>query len=285
MIRPCAIVASIAACWLCICTPSIRAQSEEPRRTESDVAIEVSQSEAFDHFATGSHWIHYTGRSGYVQLKIVVTPEGAVLTATPLSGLHWWYEEATSLARAWRYIPFQRNGKPVTASFTDHVSVVPPERRPAVSPSALPFPEIKDWDSVRISLHRTSCFGSCPSYQLTISSDGSVVYEGDAYVQYCGEYRGHIQRDVVVQLVQLFKNADYFNTFDRYAVNASDLPTSITSIAFDDKSKSVTDYGGPLVGMPEDVSAVATAIDRLAGPKVWAERTMPISDANRPCYR
>ena len=141
MIQPRATVASIAACLLCMCMPSIRAQNDERgAHTEFDVPMEVPQSEAFDHRATGSHLIHYTGRSGYVQLKTVVTHQGTVLTATPVSGLRWWYDEATSLAKAWRYVPFRRNGKPVTASFTDEVFVVPPERRPTVSPSEHPFP-------------------------------------------------------------------------------------------------------------------------------------------------
>jgi hypothetical protein len=122
-----------------------------------------------------------------------------------------------------------------------------------------------------MSLRRTGCFGTCPSYTLTVLGDGTVIYHGDAFVHYCGDYRGHVSQEVVSQLVDVFRRADYFRLFNRYILQATDLPTSITSIAFDDKTMSVTDYWGVGAGMPQAVVEVEDTIDRLAGPKVWAK--------------
>jgi hypothetical protein len=144
----------------------------------------------------------------------------------------------------------------------------PEERRPA---EHIEFPQIKEWSSLRISLRRTGCFGSCPSYTLTVLGDGSVIYYGDAFVHYCGDYRGNVSQEVVHQLVDVFRKADYFRLFNRYVLRASDLPTYITSISFDDKRMSVTDYWGTRVGMPDTITEVENTIDRLAGPKVWAK--------------
>jgi hypothetical protein len=72
-------------------------------------------------------------------------------------------------------------------------------------------------------------------------------------------------------LVDVFRKADYFRLFSRYVSSATDLPTYVTSIAFDDKAMSVTDYWGVRMGMPDVVTEVENTIDRLAGPKVWAK--------------
>jgi hypothetical protein len=143
-----------------------------------------------------------------------------------------------------------------------------PERRPA---EHIDFPQIKEWDSLRMSLRRTGCLGTCPSYSLTVLGNGSVIYHGDGFVHYCGDYHGNVSQQVVHQLVDVFRKADYFRLFSRYVATATDLPAYTTSIAFDDKAMSVTDYWGTRVGMPDVVTEVENTIDRLAGPNVWAK--------------
>ena len=251
----------------------VLAQSAATSPSTDVNAVEVPAKEADEHFLGGKRLIHsdapeVQGFGWYVNLKILVAPSGAVKSATPVSGRKEWYSEATAIAMSWQYKPFERSGESTYARFPSYVLIVPTERRPN---QHLAFPEIKNWSSVRITLRRTGCFGTCPSYKLTIFGDGTVVYNGDGYVPYCGEYRGHIPIDAVRQLVNQFRAADYFNLFDRYALNATDLPTYITSITFDDNTKSVLDYAGVHTGMPEAVDSLENSIDRLAGPKVWAK--------------
>ena len=42
-------------------------------------------------------------------------------------------------------------------------------------------------NTVVITLERTTCFGVCPVYTLTIYGDGRVVYEGTRFVRTEGE--------------------------------------------------------------------------------------------------
>jgi hypothetical protein len=172
--------------------------------------------------------------------------------------------------KTWHFLPFQRKGVSTYATFIEAVYIVPLERRPT---QRMPFPDIKDWVSLRITLERTGCLGSCTIYKLTILGNGNVEYRGYGFVDYCGEYLGHVPQEVVEQLAGLFRNADYFNLFDHYDLGGADLPAYTTSIAFDGQSKSVVDGLGERTGMPESVSEIETAIDRLAGPKVWANDT------------
>lgn len=140
-------------------------------------------------------------------------------------------------------------------------------------------------EEARPELRRTMCFGTCPSYSLTVSGDRSVVYNGDAYVQYCGEFRGHVAQEAVRQLVQLFKRADYFNTFDRYAMGMTDgrlspLPSRSTT-----KANQSPTIGGLWVGMPESVMDIEDGLDHLAGPKVWAKAADANGNVNYRCHR
>ena len=277
-----AAVISLAACTLCV--RAVSQQGLGPP-TKNSGAIEISFSEMVQHFVSGSRVIHYSGPSERIPLRIVVTPEGNVQSATPEAEKPKWRDQAVSQAKTWRYIPFQRNGKPVLATFSEDVNIVPPEHRPQSHSPQPSFPEIRDWNSLKITLHRTRCYGTCPSYSLAISGDGSVVYRGDAFVRYCGDLRGQVSTRVSRQLVQMFSAADYFNLFDRYAMSATDLPTYTTSISFDEKSKSVIDYDGLWVGMPEAVMDIEDSVDRLAGPRVWAKETDANGDLHHPCRR
>lgn len=247
----------------------LSAQSIESGQSVPKGAIKALPAESTPQFVAGRYLIHSaTPGLSFVQLKIVVKPDGTVSSVIPVSGNADWYEKAAALAMDWHFTSFKPQGTATYATVYGSVDIVPPEQRLTQHTS---FPEIMDWSSLRITLQRTGCFGFCPSYKLTIYGDGRVVYHGDGFVEYCGEYRGHVSPDAVRQLVDLFKDADYFNLLDRYDARASDAPAFGTSIAFDTSSKSVFDYVGVFVGMPEIVRSVEDGIDRLAGPKIWAK--------------
>jgi Domain of unknown function (DUF6438) len=275
----------ISVCLWCV--PTVHGQSQAEAANNRVDAIAILNSEADEHLAFGRPFIHSSDGIARISLKLVVTPGGAVKSATPESGSEdstKWHEQAASLAKTWQYVPFEREGKPIFATFSADVNVVPPESRPHERrSSASSFPEIKDWNSLRITLNRTKCYGICPSYTLTVSGEGDVIYHGDAYVRYCGDFIGHVSHDVVLKLFDLFKKADYFNAFDRYEMRVTDTPTYTTSIAFDNMSKSVIDYDGLWVGMPDGVWDIEDGLDRIAGPKVWAKTGSENGDVNYRC--
>jgi len=244
--------------------PSCNGQSAER-------AKRISPSEAASNAISMPYFVHSKAPEfGHIQIRVVVSPTGKVVGVTPFSGDAEWYEQATALAMTWRFKPSLSQGSAIYATFSSVLDVVPPERRPETHK---PFADIKDWNSVRITLQRTACRGSCPAYKLTVFGDGSVQYQGDnEWVDYSGkEYRGHVSQAVVRQLVELFRSADYFNLFDRYG-RAHDGSDYITSISFDDNSKSVVDESGYHDGIPDIVRTLEDEIDRLAGPSTWPER-------------
>jgi hypothetical protein len=257
---------TLVAAILWIAPPPSTAQLRADGQSEQ-APICIPIPEAFAHFVAGQRLIHSTvPELSRVTMKLVVAPNGTVGSATPVSGNTQWYEKATALALDWHFAPFQREGAAIYAKFEYSVRIVPPEKRPEQS---TPFPEVSDWDSVRITLQRTACRGLCPAYKLTIFGDGRVLFRGYT-ADYGGEYHGRVSHEVVRQLVDLFRSADYFNLFDRYG-RAFDGSDFITSLSFDGYSKSVFDESGLHAGMPDIVSSVEDGIDRLAGPRTWAK--------------
>jgi Domain of unknown function (DUF6438)/Gram-negative bacterial TonB protein C-terminal len=280
-------IASLLALSCCASVPPLHGQNRDTEKSLREAPIKVTVSEETEHFLAGTQlirradsWLHFG--DGYVNLKIVVSPDGNVLSASAESGFQELYQAAMQLANAWKYVPFQRNGRPIYATFDERVELAPLERRPN---EHVTFPDIRDWNSLRMTLRRTTCYGTCPAYTLSVFGDGSVLYSGDGFVRYCGEYRGHVSLELVRELFSFFKKTDYFNLFEKYSSNFTDSPTYTTSIVFDDKKMSVTDYVGIFAGMPEDVSKLENAFDRLAGPSVWSKATNVNGAINRPCHR
>jgi hypothetical protein len=135
-----------------------------------------------------------------------------------------------------------------------------------------PFPEIKSWASLRITLERSLCLGDCPSYAVQIAGDGRVFWRGGQCVAEKGERKARIAPAEVQALVGKFRDAGYFDLKDRYAAAITDQPTYRTSIRFDGRSKSVSDYAGAMAGMPKAVTALEDAIDKAAGTARWIGR-------------
>jgi ankyrin repeat protein len=175
---------------------------------------------------------------------------------------------AEAAARDLHFRPFERDGHAVVASFEHRVIVLPPELLPRTH---IPFPTIRDWNSLRMTIKRTACFGTCPSYRVEIHGDGNVLYEGQAYVAVTGSHRGSVSKETVSELVDAFRNTDYYSLEDEYVWPATDLPTYETSIEIDGKLKKVKDYAGEQVGMPLSVSKLEAEIDRLVDTERWTK--------------
>ena len=193
-------------------------------------------------------------------LEVVVGTDGKTLDAKRISG--FFLGDLTLLWKTWQYRSFERNGHLVVAKVRESVAVLPIR---TLSEVQIPFPEIHDWNSLRITLSRSGCYGTCPAYEIEIHGDGTVLYDGAGYVGTTGRRKLKISQPSLVKLVDAFRKADYFSHADGYIHGVTDMPTCVSSISGDGQSKSVLDYLGRDLGMPPAVSDVEEAIDRLSG--------------------
>jgi hypothetical protein len=161
-----------------------------------------------------------------------------------------------------------RGGLAVPAKFEEYVGILPPELKPI---RHVPFPVAREWKSVRITLERTKCLGTCPDYKVEVVGDGSVLYEGRGYVAVIGSHRGSVPLKDVHSLIDKFRQADYFSLRKYYAFGATDGPLYTTSIRIGGQKKKVLDYLGLPAGMPMALSDLEDSIDELADTARWTK--------------
>ena len=200
-----------------------------------------------------------------VRLEIVVAPDGRVVSAEPVDGERDWYDRAVSVARAWQYRPFDRDGRGVYAKIVEYAAIHAPEVRPEKPVS---FPTIRNWNSLRITLTR-----NIPQYTVEVRGDGTVIYQGGGGAAVGGRHQTKIPQDAVRSLFEAFRAADYFSTLDNYVVTAWHFGDYATSIAFDGRRKSVRNLIGVDLGLPTSVAELENAIDRVVGSRKWTHIT------------
>ncbi len=224
-------------------------------------AIDIPEAEAAEHRigARGPLYTNMGDEHFAVAFEVVVGTDGKVVCSEtgPV-----FVSDLTLLCETWQYRPFLRDGDPVRVKLRESIAILPMHERPEVH---VPFPEVQDWSSLRISLNRSGCYGTCSTYEIEIHGDGTVLYNGKAYVKPLGKRTRKISRASLVKLVDAFRKADYFSLADGYVSGITDSPTYLSSISFDGRFKSVLDYVGRSAGMPPGVSDVEAAIDRLSG--------------------
>lgn len=164
--------------------------------------------------------------------------------------------------RSLRYPPL---AQPAPVRIWESVDVYPPVRIPARS---APLPAY-DASSVRITLERTGCFGSCPAYTVSIDGDGSVVFDGRSYVAETGRRRGAVDPAAVRALYDQFRTANFMSLDDSYVTDITDNPTYTLTMETAGTRKTVVDYVGAKAGMPDSVTALEDAVDRVAGTSKW----------------
>ncbi len=76
-----------------------------------------------------------------------------------------------------------------------------------------------------VTMERTMCLGTCPTYTLTIYGDKTLVYEGRIHVATEGTITTTVSLDQIEQLVTAFEKAEFFNLDNGYNVGCRDLPS------------------------------------------------------------
>jgi len=230
--------------------------------------VDVSSEEERHHLISAVPIIRSDASRGpleSVHIQFVVAASGEVLRAEALVSSRF-ADQALTIVKALRFRPFVRNGVAVEVEADEYVQILPPEK---VRANHVPFPEVDDLSSVEFSLKRTACFGSCPSYEMRITGDGVVTYSGHGWVAVEGKHTDRISAEAVDSLLEAFRKADFYSLDDRYALTASDAPTFIVGLKIGSAAKTVTDYLGEQVGMPQAISALENDLDATAEIAKW----------------
>lgn len=120
-----------------------------------------------------------------------------------------------------------------------------------------------------ISLERGACFGTCPIYKVRIFQDGTVIYEGENFVDITGEQRSQIDPATVEQMLAVLADAGYFEWDEAYdSMTVSDLPYITTSATRDGETHQIRRYAGD-DSAPLTLPFLENWIDIMAGTPAW----------------
>ena len=210
-------------------------------------------------------------RQGFNQLHLTLTvsPSGEVVAAEASGDtqiLKFW-PQLEEEVRQWKFTPFEKNGKALTAEVEEYLDLVPPERLPQ---KHLAAPILHPDSEVAISLTRSGCFGSCPSYTVTVSTEG-ITFEGRGFVVASGRHSDTVSADEVRKLAARFVAADFYSMDAMYRASVTDCPTYVLSIEIDGHAKEVEDYMGAWEGMPEVIAELEDEVDTVARTSRWIE--------------
>jgi ankyrin repeat protein len=165
----------------------------------------------------------------------------------------------------WKYVPFEKEGKAVTAEVEEYIDLVPPEKLPKIH---IAPPRLNEDSKVKITLSRSGCFGSCPSYKVAVSTEG-ITFDGGGYVVAKGQHSEGVSADQVRELARKFVDADFYSMNDEYTAGVTDCPTYVLAIDIDGRTKQVVDYVGAWEGMPAVITDLENEVDKFARTERW----------------
>jgi len=114
-------------------------------------------------------------------------------------------------------------------------------------------------DSLFFKIERTSCFGRCPTYEISVFNSGYVLYHGKRNVKLIGFYQTFIGDEQLKLILQKAQEADFFNLDEKYDGNMTDVPSTITVLQQNDNVKLVVDR----VRGPEQLKQFQREMDEL----------------------
>lgn len=96
-----------------------------------------------------------------------------------------------------------------------------------------------------IKMEKTPCYGPCPSYVIEIFKDGLVSFEGKRFVELIGKYKSTLSTEDIETIKNKVLEVNYFELEDTYDSPATDIPSCITQVSLNNKTKKITDrrYG------------------------------------------
>lgn len=116
----------------------------------------------------------------------------------------------------------------------------------------------------RITLERTTCYGTCPAYSVTIDAGGNVTYEGQQHVRVSGRQHTRIAIKQVRALLDTAERIGFSEFADHYPTNV-DSPVTRVTVTARGRTKRVS---GEL-GKPAPLRAFEKEIDAASGSSRW----------------
>jgi hypothetical protein len=210
---------------------------------------------------TVTFWVHVDHQGNVIEVREFKTDAPWPLKYST--------EALVEAVRNITYRPFLRNGVAAEAWVQDEVEVGSEPAPSAFSGGGATFPTPVEPTGFSVQLSRSGCYGTCPSYSVMVHGDGKIEFHGKSFVAVPGDHEARIDPDAAARLLERFRAADFFELKDKYRAGVTDNPTYCLVVIIGEKKKTIVDYVGTWVGMPESVTELEDAVDEAAGTDRW----------------
>ena len=209
-----------------------------------------------------------------VTFWVHVNPQGNVIDVREFKTdapwpLKYSTEALVEAVRNITYRPFLRNGAAAEAWVQDEAEVGVEPAPSVLSGGGTTFPTPLEPTGFSVQLSRSGCYGTCPSYSVIVHGYGKVDFHGKSFVAIPGDHEARIEPEAAARLLERFRTADFFGLKDEYRAGVTDNPTYCLQLVVGARKKTIIDYVGTWVGMPESVSELEDAVDETAGTNRW----------------
>lgn len=101
---------------------------------------------------------------------------------------------------------------------------------------------LPDFDQIIYS--SSGCYGTCQIIDISISKEGSVLFQGEGFVESLGFYSGNLDNKRINYIFNKFRRANPLKLQDNYSVSYSDDQSLTTTYIQNEKIvKTIHDYG------------------------------------------
>ncbi len=96
-------------------------------------------------------------------------------------------------------------------------------------------------------IKKTPCYGTCPTYELSVGADGSVVYNAIRFTEQTGLFSKKLSAAQLAELKKTVRESPFFSWDTLYDdPGISDIPSTIVEISLDGQKKKVVNrHKGP----------------------------------------
>ena len=126
-------------------------------------------------------------------------------------------------------------------------------------------------DDLSLTLTRTACFGTCPIYSPSVTSDGTARFEGVAYTDTEGVAETRLSAAKLSEFVKEIVRADFFGykQDDQCVVFKTDHPSAILKVLWHGRKRSADVILGCEKRLPDPIPALVDSIDKIVTIMQW----------------
>jgi hypothetical protein len=120
-----------------------------------------------------------------------------------------------------------------------------------------------------ISMTKTPCFGSCPSFDIHVYTNGDVQLIAKEFLPISGKFKSKLSKIELNRLITIFEESNFSNFQKRYTSNKSDLPTTFLTYRTSSTNVAITveDYDQA----PQNLKGLETMIQNLIERLDWKQ--------------